>query len=104
MGVRAGEDRVTLIAGGAISAGILLIWEILGDSYGTVRLLLSSPLRTCSYVAAHFGEFAASFVYTGLESVVGLLVAQLSRWRLVPCASICRVWAVSAFPCSWRHR
>jgi NitT/TauT family transport system permease protein len=75
MGVRAGEDRVTLIAGGAISAGILLIWEILGDSYGTVRLLLSSPLRTCSYVAAHFGEFAASFVYTGLESVVGLLVA-----------------------------
>jgi NitT/TauT family transport system permease protein len=74
---RAVQDPVTLIAGGAIVAATLLVWEIWADSSVTVRLLLSSPLRTCAYAANHFGDAAQAFLYTGLESLVGLLVATI---------------------------
>ena len=71
------QDPVTLIAGGAIITGILLAWEIWADSSSTVRLLLSSPLRTCAYVGTHFAEASQAFLYTGMESVLGLAIATM---------------------------
>ena len=72
---RSAEDPVALIAGGVIVTAILLAWEMWADASVTVRLLLSSPLRTCAYVAHHFAESGQAFLYTGMESVFGLLAA-----------------------------
>lgn len=71
------RDPVTFIAGGVIVATIFLTWELSAASSVTVRLLLSSPLRTCAYVAQHFREAGQAFLYTGLESLVGLVVATM---------------------------
>lgn len=77
IGSRADRDPVTLITGGAILAALLLAWEISADASTNVRLLLSSPLRTCAYVGSHSAEAGFSFLYTGLESVLGLVVATM---------------------------
>jgi len=69
------RDPATLLAGASIAVAILLGWEILGESSTSVRLLLSSPVRTVSYVIGHFGEAGQSFLYTGMESLLGLAVA-----------------------------
>jgi len=71
------QDPVTLIAGGAIVTALLLSWELSADASVTVRLLLSSPLRTCAYVVHHFAESGHAFAYTGLESLLGLLAATI---------------------------
>jgi NitT/TauT family transport system permease protein len=74
---RSAQDPVTLIVGGSIITAILLAWELSADSSVTVRLLLSSPLRACAYVAQHLTEAGQSFLYTGLESVFGLVAATI---------------------------
>jgi len=74
---RAIQDPVTLIAGGAILAATLFVWEVSANASGTVRLLLSSPLRVCGYVARHLGEAGQSLLYTGLESLLGLVMATI---------------------------
>ena len=71
------QDPVTLIAGGVIVTAVLLAWELSADASVTVRLLLSSPLRTLAYVAHHFTESGQAFAYTGLESLLGLLAATI---------------------------
>lgn len=74
-GSRPAQDRVVVIAGGVIVATILLAWELWAYSSGTVRLLVSSPVRTGAFVADHIGEVAQSFLYTGSESLFGLVLA-----------------------------
>jgi NitT/TauT family transport system permease protein len=71
------QDPVTLIAAGTIVTAILLAWELSADASVTVRLLLSSPLRTCAYVLHHFAESGQAFAYTGLESLLGLVAATI---------------------------
>lgn len=74
---RSVRDPVTMIASGAIVAATLIVWEIWANSSVTVRLLLSSPLRTVGYAVNHVGEATHAFLYTGFESVVGLFVATI---------------------------
>ena len=74
-GSRSPRDPVTLIAGGAIAVTTLLVWEISAYFSGTARLLLSSPSRTSVFVAQHIGEATQSFLYTGSESLFGLVLA-----------------------------
>src|ERR1017187_1559921 len=74
-GSRSPRDPVTLIAGGAIAVTTLLVWEVSAYFSGTARLLLSSPSRTSVFVAQHIGEATQSFLYTGSESLFGLVLA-----------------------------
>lgn len=74
---RSMQDPVTIIVGGLIATALLVAWELSADASVTVRLLLSSPWRTCVYVAHHLSEAGQSFMYTGLESILGLAAATI---------------------------
>src|ERR1017187_4054241 len=74
---RTARDPLTIVVGFSIIMVTLLTWELTADSSVTVRLLLSSPLRTCAYIFRHFSDASHAFFYTGLESALGLAIATL---------------------------
>jgi ABC-type nitrate/sulfonate/bicarbonate transport system permease component len=72
---RVGRDPGALYWGIAIVSAALVAWEVWASSSVDVRLLLSSPSLTFLYFGHHMTEIGKSFVYTGLESVLDLIIA-----------------------------
>ena len=54
---------------------LLAVWEYLGSSYPTARLLISSPSLVADYVGAHGDEVALATWTTFIEAALGLLLA-----------------------------
>ena len=96
---RTARDPITVVVAFSIVLGILLTWEIFADSSITIRLLLSSPLRTCVHPYHHFSEAGQAFFYTGLESVLGLTWQTYLPFSSASCAFITRVSAASVSRC-----
>jgi NitT/TauT family transport system permease protein len=60
-------------------AGTVLIffgaWELLGATFGSVRLFVATPSTVSSYFVANLHELALDFLTTSLEALLGLAAA-----------------------------
>jgi NitT/TauT family transport system permease protein len=63
------------VAVGAIALAVGVLWQKLGDSYSSVRLLVSTPARAAAHMVEHGSERVASLLVTAYESVLGLTFA-----------------------------
>ena len=54
---------------------LLLIWEILSRSSKTIAFIFSSPALIYRYILQEIKIIIKSFYYTGLESIIGFMIA-----------------------------
>lgn len=62
---------------------LLVAWEYFGQRHPSVRLMTSSPSLIAAYFQNHWPALLEAFATTGLEAVLGLLIAFVSAMGLV---------------------
>ncbi len=62
---------------------LLILWEVFGSNYNTIRLLLSSPSLVIGYFGDHVAELLRATMITSFEALLGLTIAVIFSFGMM---------------------